>query len=996
MDSASRRRISDLYHAALDRPPDERDAFLNNACGSDEALRREVYSLLRYEQASAPFLETPAAVLARFDAVEMIGRQCGPYTIVALLGAGGMGDVYRARDTKLGRDVAIKILPSHFTADPERRARFAREARTLATLNHPHIGAIYGLEESDGITALILELVEGPTLADRLERGPLKIVDAVSIAGQIAEALQAAHDKDIVHRDLKPGNIVLQDSPGKLRAKVLDFGLAKTLVEPGHQGSHSGTADGRILGTPAYMSPEQARGLAVDVRTDIWAFGCVFYEMLTGRRAFDGATPSDTFVSVLQREPDWTALPAKLPASLRTLLQRCLRKDSQKRLRDIADVSIELDDVESNILGGQNRRREVQWRRIALITFSTAMLLLAAAGIVRMLSPVGPPQQASPPTPRRLTSDPGLQTHPTFSPDGGWIAYTSNKSGNFDIYVQPLSGGNAVRVTSDAAHDWSPDWSPTNDRIVFRSERNGGGLYLVPATGGREEKLTTFGDSPRWSPDGSRILFVESSLVGASHGKVFTVGRDGEPPQPLDTHGLSNQEREAGSIGWHPDGKRITYMTAPQSGAPLKVASVDVARGTIERSEVHKDVQDHFRDQILSPWPTEPLVWAPDGTAIYFVGFSRGLLNIWSVDVEPRTSAIVGGPYRITMMPLANESIALSRTGTGIAFGAADRNYRVASYRIDEASSRVVGPPQWLTSPELFAVWPDLTRDGSKLAFKVYRPGSGTGLVELRVSGVGPERTLTVDDTFARREFRGPLRWSPDGSRLAYRHFRLERTTPTSQPVAIRSLVLLDVSTGDERELTTPFSDPNYGDEVVYGWSPDGKFIVSTGGRYAPGQKAIALVPASAAPEAERHATIVTTGDDNLWNASMSPNSRWICFQAQRSTSSRLVVIASHGGDWNWLTDERFWVDKPKWSADGKLLYFISSQGGLLNVWALRFDSDRGLAVGQPFQVTHFDGSAEHISPDVGRVELAIGGGRMAFPVINPTGGIWMLENPKR
>ena len=342
----------------------ERTAFLMEACGGDEGLRQEIESLLGYESASLRFLETPAAEAiagALGDAPgrrQMVGRQLGPYTFLAPLGAGGMGEVYRARDSKLGRDVAIKILPSPFTSDPERRARFAREARLLATLNHPHIGAIYGLEETDGVTALVLELVEGPTLADRLSRGPLPVSEALAIARQIAGAIDAAHEKGIVHRDLKPANIVLQSATnaagvpsGDARAKVLDFGLAKTIavglegdLTQHPSGSLDGTAEGRILGTPAYMSPEQARGQAVDKRTDIWAFGCVLYEMLSGRRAFDGDTISDTLVSILEHEPDWTALPAATPASVRTLLARCLRKDPRKRLHDIADALIELDE----------------------------------------------------------------------------------------------------------------------------------------------------------------------------------------------------------------------------------------------------------------------------------------------------------------------------------------------------------------------------------------------------------------------------------------------------------------------------------------------------------------------------------------------------------------------------------------------------------------------------------------------------------------------------
>ena len=344
-------------------------------------------SLLEYQSASARFLEGPAAgvAAAAAETISMIDRQLGPYTIVAPLGAGGMGEVYRARDSKLGREVAIKILPSHFTADPERRARFAREARTLATLNHPHIGAIYGLEEAEGISALVLELVEGPTLADRIGRGPLPIHDALALARQIADALVAAHEKGIVHRDLKPANIVLTgEAAGDVRAKVLDFGLAKaiardsTAVPPKEtSSSFDGTADGRVLGTPAYMSPEQARGQTVDHRTDVWAFGCVLYEMLTGRPPFEGDTMSDTFVSILERDPDWVALPAATPASIRRLLERCLRKDARKRLHDIADALIELDEAElgsqspnastDQILTARRRRERLVWITGALL-----------------------------------------------------------------------------------------------------------------------------------------------------------------------------------------------------------------------------------------------------------------------------------------------------------------------------------------------------------------------------------------------------------------------------------------------------------------------------------------------------------------------------------------------------------------------------------------------------------------------------------------------------
>jgi serine/threonine protein kinase len=375
-----------LYHEALTRPVHGRVAFLAEACAADEAMRHEVESLLARSAPNADVLEEPAIALAAKrssapGASLLTGRRIGVYDVLAPLGAGGMGEVYRARDTKLGRDVAIKILPRGFTSDPDRLARFEREARMLATLNDPHIGAIYGFEESDAVPdsgqaalrALVLELVEGETLAERITRagatGPgLPVKEALDIARQIAEALDAAHEKGIVHRDLKPANIKI--TPDGI-VKVLDFGLAK-LDRIGAESSeassqsptvtHGGTRDGIILGTTAYMSPEQARGQAVDKRTDIWAFGGVLYEMLTGRPAFAGKTVSDTIAAILEREPDWKALPPPLPPSVRHLLRRCFEKDARQRLRDIGDAKSELREQSPEETTGASAISRPKWR----------------------------------------------------------------------------------------------------------------------------------------------------------------------------------------------------------------------------------------------------------------------------------------------------------------------------------------------------------------------------------------------------------------------------------------------------------------------------------------------------------------------------------------------------------------------------------------------------------------------------------------------------------
>src|ERR1700719_3867589 len=346
-------KVEELFHAALERPPEERPAFLDRACNGDTDLRRQVELLLAKEDQAGSFLEVPAIedqTGTPTAAGSLLGRQFGPYRILSPLGAGGMGEVYRAHDDKLRRDVAIKVIPAAFVHDPDRLTRFQREARMLASLNHPNIATIYGLEHSDDVHYLVMELVPGRTLAERVSAGPAPIKEALAIAGQIAEALEAAHDKGVIHRDLKPANVKLTPE-GKV--KVLDFGLAKAFEgdtsteDMGNSPtlSMAATMQGVILGTAAYMSPEQARGKAVDKRTDIWAFGCVLYELLTGKAAFHGDDVSDILGAVLRMEPDWSQLPEATPAAIRTLLRRCLRKDKRQRLSDATDVRIEIEDA---------------------------------------------------------------------------------------------------------------------------------------------------------------------------------------------------------------------------------------------------------------------------------------------------------------------------------------------------------------------------------------------------------------------------------------------------------------------------------------------------------------------------------------------------------------------------------------------------------------------------------------------------------------------------
>jgi serine/threonine-protein kinase len=462
------------------------------------------------------------------------GNHIGPYEVVALLGAGGMGEVYRARDPRLGREVAIKILPDAFAGDPERVARFEREAQLLASLNHPNVAIIHGLEDR----ALVMELVEGPTLADRIAQGPLPLDEALPIARQIAEALEAAHERGVIHRDLKAANVKVTPEG---RVKVLDFGLAK-LVEAGGAGGAGGadgltmsptlsvqaTHAGVILGTAAYMSPEQARGRPVDRRADIWAFGCVLFETLTGRQAFEaGETVSDAIAAILKNDPDWSALPAETPPHIRALLRRCLRKDARKRLPHIGVARMEIDEGELDRPSAVVTVRRAGWR--GAVPWTVAGSLGAGLAVVLVL---WQPSRSTPSTAAvrlnaalgasaSLSIDPA--TAAVLSPDGSLMAFSAQPANRQlpQLYLRRLDQLAAVPLAGTEG-GFGPFFSPDAQWIAFFAE---GKLKKVSITGGA---VVTLCDAPNgrggdWSEDGT-IVFVPDTAIDVGLSRVSAAG----------------------------------------------------------------------------------------------------------------------------------------------------------------------------------------------------------------------------------------------------------------------------------------------------------------------------------------------------------------------------------------------------------------------------------------------------------------------------------------
>ncbi len=789
-------RIEALCHEALARDPAERPVFLAAACADDSGLRREVEALVAKESAADGFLSTPLAATAAgaigaSSNSSLIGRTVGSYEILAALGAGGMGEVHRARDSRLGRDVAIKVLPAAFVSDRERLARFEREARVLAALNHPNIAAIYGVEIVDGARALVLELVEGDRLAERIggKRSGLELSQSLAIARQIVDALEAAHEKSIVQRDLKPANIKI--TPAGL-VKVLDFGLA-TVV--GHGFSPAGTADavphdprlsrsptvtvggtreGVLLGTAAYMSPEQARGQPVDKRADIWVFGCVLYELLTGRTAFGGATVSDHIAAILEREPDWSALPASAPAAIHRLLRRCLEKDPKRRLHDIADARFEIEEAHT----ASEPVRATSWRTSPRFAWSVGLLGLTGLTALAVWTAWTLRAARLPPVRAvtRFVFQPPASAPEAggfdISPDGSQIVYAGREDGTTRLFLRRVDQFDVVPLAgTDGA--WSPFFSADGEWVAFFAAGNVQKVNVrapaMPIVLCRQvDAGNLFG---AWTEDA--VLFT-----GRNHG-VQRVPAEGGEPQPLTRLDQSTRE--------------IDHHTP------------DVLPGGALLFAIHQG-EDRFSIVVESPSTHQRKALIPSGFAPRYlpsghIAFARG-------------SAILAAPFDLTRLEVTGPPVTLvdhvatsSRDGEG-------------HFALSRTGTLVFEPEQPIAGRKL--AWVD--RAGGETALSITARGFKTP----RVSPNGKMLTFAVKDgdrhdiwtydiasdnltrVTSEGDNQAPL-WTPDGQRLSYSSIRDDGPHLIWQPadgsgepeslLSSRNLLWPDSWTADSRTL---------------------------------------------------------------------------------------------------------------------------------------------------------------------------------------------------
>jgi Tol biopolymer transport system component len=718
------------------------------------------------------------------------GTRLGPYEIVSALGAGGMGEVYRAHDTKLRRDVALKILPDAFATDPERLARFQREAQVLASLNHSHIGAIYGLEESNGIRALVLELVEGPTLADRIAQGAIPLDEALPIARQIAEALEAAHEQGVIHRDLKPANIKLR--PDGV-VKVLDFGLARLAEAPAASGavgpSQSPTITtpammtgvGMILGTAAYMSPEQAKGRPSDKRSDVWAFGSVLYEMLTGKRAFKGEDVSDTLAAVLRDEPDGTALPADTPPAIRRLLRRSLEKDHKRRLPDIAVARIEIDEalstgnVEPAIAPGALRTRE----RLAWISIVGLVTLVALAIAAWAFRPVPPPALEM-----RLEINTPPTTTPTslaISPDGQKLVFAGTDQGRSGLWLRSMNAVSARALAGTEGASF-PFWSPDSRSLGFFADAQ---LKRIDIEEGRVQILAN-ASSPAggtWNQDGT-ILFVPADI-----GPIFRISATGSVPTAVDR--IDAKQTGHTFPQFLPDGRHFLYYVA---GNPeVRGVYIGEIGGTDTRRVLDAESAATYtsvgyllfvRQGTLYAQRLDLGQMALRGSPIAVAervavtgtparGFVAAVSASAAGAIAYRVGSVIENPRRLTWFDRSGQEIGIAADAANSAVGPAlsPDGHRVALSRtlnggtgiwLLDLGRGVLSRFTFATAVDTQPIW---SPDGRRIAFASNRTGV-LDLYEKSASGVGSEQLLLATD-----QGKVPNDWSPDGRFLLYRSF---------------------------------------------------------------------------------------------------------------------------------------------------------------------------------------------------------------------------------
>jgi eukaryotic-like serine/threonine-protein kinase len=905
--------------------------------------------------------------------ITMTPRTLSHYELLEPLGEGGMGTVYRAIDTRLDRPVAVKVLRADLAVNEESRRRFIQEAKAASGLNHPHIVTIYDIGEHEGVDFIAMEYVPGQSLAGLIGRPGFRLDEMLTRAVQVADALAAAHAAGIVHRDLKPANIMVGDRGS---VKVLDFGLAKLTKPPAAATGDLASTEtqvaqeplterGAILGTTAYMSPEQAEGKQTDASSDVFSFGAVLYEMVTGRRAFEGATKMATLAAILEREPrPPRELNPAVSRDLEKLIARCLRKDPDRRWHSMADLKVALEEARDDptpaaaVSPVANVTVRAMARMIRLVAGSIAIGGLALGWWwSRTATPA--PGPSAPLT--RLTSDIGWTDYPAISPDGRILAYASDRSGdgNLDIWIQQIPNGEPVRLTRNAADDIEPSFSADGSRIAFHSSRARGGVYVVPTLGGEERLLVEGGFTPRFFPDGSWIAYGVSEFAGS---QIVVAPANGGPARKV----AAGFYLARGPV-WSPDGRALLFWgqrdrdAPPENNVDWYIAGMQggAPRRTTAREALRRERFEAFREL-----PT-PDAWAAGNRVIFHahVGDSG---NTWQTPIDPATGQ-VGAARRITFGTTDEAAAATSADGRMV-FISRTSGTDIWTLPVEADRARVRGVLTRVTQDLADDYDPSVSADGRLLAFRSRR--AGRFKVFSRDLTTGREIAVTattVDDT--------PV-ISPDGMRVAY-SFRQDERSP---------IFAVPLSGGSPEQLCSDCGD-------VEQWAPGGREILFVTTRDPSG---IGRLRIGSAPQREW----LTHARYGLFNARLSTDGRWVSFNARANNLAPARVVVAEVRN-SAVAEEKEWLivsedgDAPAWSPDASRLYFWSNRDGSPCLWAQRLDPLTKRAAGSPQPIQHFHSRGlSWRNLYLGAPDIVVARDKILFNLGEHTGNVWMTELP--
>jgi eukaryotic-like serine/threonine-protein kinase len=898
-----------------------------------------------------------------------VGTSLGAYQILSWLGEGGMGEVYLAQDMRLGRKVAVKVLGSNLRADESVKRRFWQEAQAASALNHPNIVSIFDVGHQDGLDFIAMEYVEGETLRAVLLQGRNDVRRACELMAQAAAGLAAAHDAHIVHRDIKPDNLIVTRT-GHL--KILDFGLAKLTATQPRLANGTATVTqtpdlttaGAIMGTSAYMSPEQAQSHPIDGRTDIFSLGVVLYELLTGAKAFSGSSVIDVLHAVINSTPrPAVEVNPALPPEVMDILGKALAKAPSDRYRHAADFELDLRRFTRAFESGSlpsltPARTPVDAPRsppVAWIAGTAALGVLAGVAAVWFLRP---PTSSALPTSdldrvlmNPVTTDPGFEGDPNFAPDGETLAYVSDRTGNFEIFLKQVSGGADVNVTNDAADDVQPAFSPDGRQIAFVSTRGGasellyvapnnpprgGDIWVMPALGGNGRRVARDGNFPSWSPDGTELVFTGGPWFGA---KLFRVSASGGEPRQIPLQ--FNPGVNPGHLLYPRfsfDGRWIVFSSH------LQVYIVSAAGGMVTAIA---------RGQAPA--------WGPGSQSIVYSNSEVGTnQSLWKIAFDPATGTASGAAHPVTVGRGADLQAALSRDGTRIAFAATEVSTQIESQPFDAETGRVGGTPALLTDSRDDIYFFDLSSDGRTALFELRRGPAST------IWKTDPARRLTLLASDAAYDHNNPL-WSPDEQTIAFSRY------PVGTLRGQFSLWTMASDGGNPRRVVE-----SMGLNGLFTWMPDGRGIVHVGG-----DRQLYLLDLASNTDRK-----LTSEPGVMPVVAVSPDGQWVIYQCVVGATVDLHAVPVSGGAARVVVATSAQEYHPSVSPSGRWLYYLPDHKNLYRVPG----PAQSWRSASPEKITNF-----HLTPVsfVENPQLSDNGQQLAYSRGRITSDIWLITRPR-